>query len=133
MNNEQILENLLKGDKYEAAKCIEAINNWNKEESDFPIEELNKYIRFDRWKYSEFNFENEMIIKDFFPQFVLDIFFAVKEFKKNSRNELLYDQETFAQLYNMPVSSQDEKAKVVYDFAFQRYFENSKIVMKENE
>jgi hypothetical protein len=131
-SNEDILDLLQKDLEYKAEYEISLLNQWDKNKSDFPIDRLTELVRFDKWKYSDFNFMNEQFITEFFPQFVLDIFFAVKEFKKNSRNELLHDQELFAQLYNMPVGSQEEKAKVVYEFSFQRYFENSNIVMKEN-
>lgn len=130
MSNEEILEKLYESDCYDADKCIEDLKQFDKTKSDFPNDKLIDYVRFDRWNYSDFNFENEMFIKDFFPQYVLDIFFAVKEFKKNSRTELLDDQETFAKLYNMPYKSQEEKANVVYHFVFNRYFENSNLNLK---
>lgn len=127
MTNTEILNKLNEGACYDANKCISLLTQFDKSESEFPMENLNTYVRFDRWNYEDFNFENEMFIKEFFPNYVLDIFFEVKDFKKNSRNELLEDQEVFAKLYNMPVSSQNEKANVVYNFAFNRYFEHSNL------
>ena len=127
MTNIEILDKLNKGACYDASECISLLTQFDKSESEFPIENLNTYVRFDRWNYEDFNFENEMFIKEFFPNYVLDIFFEVKDFKKNSRNELLEDQELFAKLYNMPVGSQNEKANVVYNFAFNRYFEHSNL------
>ena len=102
MTNIEILDKLNKGACYDASECISLLTQFDKSESEFPIENLNTYVRFDRWNYEDFNFENEMFIKEFFPNYVLDIFFEVKDFKKNSRNELLEDQELFAKLYNLP-------------------------------
>lgn len=127
MTNIEILNKLNEGACYDANECISLLTQFDKSESEFPMENLNTYVRFDRWNYEDFNFENEMFIKEFFPSYVLDIFFEVKDFKKNSRNELLEDQEVFAKLYNMPVGSQNEKANVVYNFAFNRYFERSNL------
>lgn len=133
MTNEEILDKLQQDTEYIGEKQLNWLNQWNDAESEFPVDRLPELIRFDRWIYLDFNFDNEEIIRNKLPDYVLDIYFEMKEFKKNSRNELLPDQELFAKLYSLPKATQDEKSTVVYKFMFSRYFGNSKINKKENK
>lgn len=133
MTNEEILDKLQKDTEYIGEKQLNLLNQWNDTESEFPVDRLPELIRFDRWIYLDFNFDNEEIIRNKLPDYVLDIYFEMKEFKKNSRNELLPDQELFAKLYSIPCNSQDEKSTVVYKFVFSRYFKNGKIKLDKKE
>lgn len=133
MTNEEILDKLQKDTEYNADNQLELLSQWDKAESEFPVDRLPDLIRFDRWNYSDFNFENEEIVKDYLPPYVLDMYYAVKDFKKNYRNELLPDQELFAKLYGLPKATQDEKSTVVFKFVFNRYFENSNINVNKKE
>ena len=133
MTNEEILDKLQQDIEYNADNQLSLLSQWNNNESEFPVDRLPELIRFDRYKYSDFNFDNEDIIRNKLPNYALDMYFAMKDFKKNSRNELLPDQELFAKLYSLPKATQDEKSTVVYKFIFSRYFGNSKINKKENK
>lgn len=133
MNNEEILNKLNDNDEASNSQNVYAFKKyiplWNKEESEFPIAELERYIKFQYWDKKDFNFENELLIRNHLPQCVLDIFFELKEFRSNSRTELLPSQETFARLYAYPTETQDDKAYVVCKFAIQQYLNNSEIIL----
>ena len=61
MTNEEILDKLQKDTEYNADNQLELLSQWDKAESEFPVDRLPDLIRFDRWNYSDFNFENEEI------------------------------------------------------------------------
>lgn len=121
MTNKEILEALEKrgeienNHSYNAEQVALSLCEWDKSEA-FPIDELQRYVRFNEWTFEDFSFENENVIKDVLPAFVLDIFFMVKNFRSNRRNELTSDEKTYAQIKGLPYNTQDEKALCVYEF-----------------
>jgi hypothetical protein len=135
MTNNEILNILLERgtDSESATHSVNALNAkkylpmWNNEEGLFPHEELEKYIRMNEWTKEDFNYDTELVLKDTLPPFVLDIFFEVKDFRSDHRNELLSTQEVFARLYGYPYNTQDEKAFCVFKCAFQEYLNASRL------
>lgn len=139
LSNEEILKHLEKRDgeydteRTQAGHSVNAemvrlcISDWDNGQFFFPHVELRRYIRFAEWTAKDFNFENEMLIQKYLPDFVHDIFFEMKEFRENSRRELLSTQEAFGRMMGLPYKTQDEKALVVYNYAYQKYYEDSKI------
>ena len=79
------------------------------------------------WTYEDFCYETELVIGKYLPKFCLDMFFEVKDFRRNSRNELTSSQEAFARLMGLPYNTQDEKALCVYKFAISRFYNNSEL------
>lgn len=135
MTNTEILEKLMnRATEYNPASkesvnaqmVVEYLPKWDGAEP-FPVNQLERYIRMNEWTYEDFNIETEMAIRQVLPDYVLDIFFNVKEFRENSRNELLSYQETFARLYGLPYNTQDEKALCVFKCAISRFLNNSEI------
>lgn len=127
MSNQKILQALQNSEYSENAKTFTSqIGKWDKSET-FPYKDLKQYLKLHQWEYNDFNFENELLIQEFLPAFVLDIFFAMKEFRDNSRMELTSVQETYARIYGYPHKTQDEKAFCLYEYLFNRYYENSEI------
>lgn len=131
MNNIEILKHL--EDEYGSASAVKTyLSQWNKDESQFPIEEVFRYIQFNTWEVEEFSFRVENIIRKVLPDYMLDVFFKVKEFKSNSRNELLPCEEVYAKVMGFPAKTQDDKAFVTYRYHFHNYYERSKLKGKES-
>lgn len=125
-NNQMILLDL--GQANDNAKAVKRLlPKWKKDESDFPIDDIKKYIKMQFWEYKDFDFEMELLIKEYLPDFMLDIFFEMKEFRKNKRNELSSSVEFMAKLNGFPMETQDDKAFCLYNYMFLRYFENSQL------
>jgi hypothetical protein len=143
INNGQILEELLKriddlpdeeqelfDDDDETQSSVNGeqfrkyMKDWDMSEP-FPYADTKKYIRMNEWKKKDFSYENESIIVDKLPSFVHDVYFKVKEFRSNSRNELLSTEEMWARMMGYPYKTQDEKAFCLYQYAFQYHYERS--------
>lgn len=123
-NDKDLNEILQNGNSINAEMFKRNIVNWDKSE-DFPIDEIKRYLRFNEWTKKDFDFENEMLIKEYLPDFFHDVFFKIKEFRSNSRNELVSTQRVFAKIMGMPMNTQDEKALVTYEYALQKFYNNS--------
>lgn len=126
-NNQMILLDLGQATDNNAEVVKRLLPKWKKEESDFPVDDIMKYIKMQFWKYEEFDFEMEILIKEYLPDFMLDIFFEMKEFRKNKRNELSSSVEFVSKLNGYPMETQDDKAYCLYNYMFLRYFENSQL------
>ena len=125
-NNQMILVDL--GQANNNAEAVKRLlPKWKKDESDFPVDDIKKYIKMQFWEYKDFDFEMELLIKEYLPDFMLDIFFEMKEFRKNKRNELSSSVEFMAKLNGFPMETQDDKAFCLYNYMFLRYFENSQL------
>ena len=85
MTNQQIIEQLKNAtDNASAVKAL--LPQWDKSEV-FPEEELETCIKLHKWFYNDFDYEMELILKNYLPQWMMDVFFDMKEFRSNSRNE----------------------------------------------
>lgn len=135
MTNEEILEQLMsrsgdiktaENESVNAHQCVEYLPQWDASEP-FPVENIERYIRMNEWTYEDFCYETELVIGRHLPKFCLDMFFEVKDFRRNSRNELTSSQEAFARLMGLPYNTQDEKALCVYKFAISRFYNNSEL------
>ena len=125
-NNQMILLDLSQANNNaEAVKCL--LPKWKKDESDFPVDDITQYIKMQFWEYKDFDFEMELLIKEYLPDFMLDIFFEMKEFRSNKRNEISSSVEFMAKLKGYPMETQDDKAFCLYNYMFLRYFENSQL------
>jgi len=108
---------------------LEVIKKWDTTEP-FPSDKCLSCIKLNQWYFNEFDYTTQKLIQQFLPPFMLDCFFALKEFRDGSRNELLSTQKAYARLMALPMSTQDEKAYVVYKFNFEQFYENSEINIK---
>lgn len=124
--NENILKKLEDRTKSNAEQFKTYLSQWSKKDK-FPCNELKRYIRFNEWEYKDFGFENELLVRKHLEDWVLDVFFEVKEFRQNSRNELTSTQFAYAKLTGYPCDTQNEKAFCVYTWAFDRYFGETEI------
>lgn len=128
MNNNDILEALDEAEGTDNAQAVlELLPKWNKTESEFPIDDLIRYVKMHQWEYEDFTFDMENALLAVLPKFVHDIFFDLKEFRDNSRNELTSTCEAFARINAWPRTTQDEKAWCQYKYSFNKYYENSNI------
>jgi len=126
-NNNQLILLDLQNSVKNAEDVKRLLPKWNKEESNFPVDDIKQYIKMQFWEYSDFDFEMEELVKEYLPDFMLDIFFEMKEFRKNKRNELSSSVEFLSNLMGYPMKTQDDKAFCLYNYMFQRYFENSQL------
>ena len=125
-NNQLILLDLQKAnDNAEAVKRL--LPKWNKTEEPFPEETIMQYIKMQFWEYKDFDFEMEELIKEYLPGYMVDIFFEMKEFRRNKRNEISSSVEFMAQLKGYPMQTQDDKAFCLYNYMYLRYFNNSQL------
>lgn len=121
--NQEILEKLESTSDDENAQVVkELIGSWDKSES-FPIDQAKRYVKMQQWSYDKFSFAMELEIKKTFPQWFLKVFFDMKEFRSNSRNELTSSCETLSKINGYPMKTQDDKAFCQYDYSLRKYFE----------
>lgn len=121
--NQEILEKLEStGDDENARVVKELIGSWDKSES-FPIDQAKRYVKMQQWSYDKFSFAMELEIKKTFPQWFLKVFFDMKEFRSNPRNELTSSCETLSKINGYPMKTQDDKAFCQYDYSLRKYFE----------
>lgn len=136
MTNKEIEDKLLLRDNEEDVKDGHSVNaemfkkyikHWNNAEYEFPIDDIKRYIRLNEWTQKDFSFENELLISKYLPPFIHDVFFELKSFRENSRNELVSDQKAFARIMGYPMNTQDEKAFCIYEYALQLFYNRSEI------
>lgn len=121
--NQEILEKLESTSDDENARVVkELIGSWDKSES-FPIDQAKRYVKMQQWSYDKFSFAMELEIKKTFPQWFLKVFFDMKEFRSNPRNELTSSCETLSKINGYPMKTQDDKAFCQYDYSLRKYFE----------
>ena len=143
MKNTQILKKLEKAEENNYETFCELISQWNKNESEFPNDlEVKKYIKLDKWSKEELEkIKTEMLIKQYLPDYFLDIYFEMKEFRYNPRRELTSSQRGYARLmgYNLDFienetkeERQNRKAAVVYDWSISKYLNDSKLNKGDN-
>ena len=125
MTNQEIIT-LLKTAATNAYAAKEYLPQWDKSES-FPGDDIPTAIKMHQWNYEDFNFEMERIIKNFLPDYMLDVFFDVKEFRSNKRNELTSTCEAYSKIMGYPMETQDDKAYCQYMYSFSKYYENSQL------
>ena len=120
--NPEILEILEKcnGDE-NAAQVKEIIGLWDKSEA-FPVDQVKRYIKMHEWSYNKFSFSMESEIAKTLPKWFMNVFFDVKEFRSNPRNELTSTCETMSKIQGYPMKTQDDKAFCQYDYSLRKYF-----------
>ena len=120
--NPEILEILEKcnGDE-NAAQVKEIIGSWDKSEA-FPVDQVKRYIKMHEWSYNKFSFSMESEIAKTLPKWFMNVFFDVKEFRSNPRNELTSTCETMSKIQGYPMKTQDDKAFCQYDYSLRKYF-----------
>lgn len=123
--NQNILNELMHANN-NATAVKEYLPQWDKSEQ-FPVDTLKQYIKMQFWEYKDFDFEMEEIVKEYLPDFMTDVFFEMKEFRRNKRNELSSSVEFMSKLNGYPMETQDDKAFCLYNYMFLRYFENSQL------
>lgn len=121
--NTEILEILegCNGDE-NAAQVKEIIGLWDKSEA-FPVDQAKRYIKMHEWSYNKFGFSTEFEIAKTLPKWFLKVFFDMKEFKSNPRNELTSTCETLSKINGYPMKTQEDKAFCQYDYSLRKYFE----------
>lgn len=142
MTNEEILEKLAKyadddpafqldeDHSYNAEVFKQVICDWDVSDP-FPADQLKRYIRFAEWTYKDFDYENELLVAKYLPDYCHDIFFKMKIFRENRRNELSSTQVVFSKMMGFKFETQDEKAACLYEYWLQAFYENSQIHKKD--
>ena len=115
MSNTEILDILLESEYDENLQAFkDNILNWDLSEP-FPIEDVDKYIKIHQWHIlTGFTFEVERKLMSVLPKYFLNVFFEMKQFRTNPRNELLSFQEVFAKLYNLEKETFEQESLIVY-------------------
>ena len=137
MTNQEILDKLIlrdtdreseqfdaKNRSYNAQSVKKYLEQWNASESAFPINEVKRYIRLNEWQRDDFDTHTELVLQRQLPKWFMLVFINMKQFRSNSRNELSSQEEAFGKLMGYPMNTQDEKAFVLYDAAYQKYINN---------
>ena len=145
MNNTEILNNLKNcNDEDNFKKCKELLPLWNNNESTFPSDlSVKNFIKLDKWSFEELNqISTELFINKYLAPHMKDVYYIMKEFRSNSRNELTYDQEAYAKImgYNLDWNEkendedrQNKKATILYEHSIYRFFNNSKLKGNNND
>lgn len=119
----EILENT-NGDE-NAGQVKEILQLWDKSE-EFPVDQAKRYIKMHEWSYNKFGFSMELALKGVVPEWFMNVFFDVKEFRSNPRNELTSTCEAMSKIQGYPMKTQDDKAFCQYDYSLRKYFNSSK-------
>lgn len=120
--NQEILEILENSNGNEnAAQVKEIIGLWDKSEA-FPVDQAKRYIKMHEWSYDKFSFFMESEIAKTLPKWFMNVFFDVKEFRSNPRNELTSTCEAMSKIQGYPMKTQDDKAFCQYDYSLRKYF-----------
>ena len=125
MTNQEILT-LLKTAATNPYAVKEFLPKWDKSEpfpSDFDT--LKTCIKMNTWLHNDYDFDMEMLVIEYLPNYMLDVFFDMKEFISNSRNELTTTCRAQSRLYGYPMETQADKAFCQYDYSLRKYFEHS--------
>ena len=120
--NTEILEILesCSGDE-NAAQVKEIIGLWDNSEA-FPVDQAKRYIKMHEWSSNKFGFSMEYEIAKTLPKWFMNVFFDVKEFRSNPRNELTSTCEAMSKIQGYPMKTQDDKAFCQYDYSLRKYF-----------
>lgn len=137
MTNQEILDKLMlrdtdreseqfdaKNRSYNAQSVKKYFEQWNANESAFPINEVKRYIRLNEWQRDDFDMHTELVLQRQLPKWFMLVFTKMKQFRSNSRNELSLQEEAFGKIMGYPMNTQDEKAFVLYDAVYQKYVNN---------
>lgn len=130
MTNQEIIEQL-KNSNSNASDIRELLPQWDKSEP-FPVDELEVCIKMHQWKREDFDFEMELLVKEYLPAFMLDVFFDVKEFRSNIRNEVSTTCAGFCKIQGYPMQTQDDKAFCQFKYSFMKYYMDSKLKINNN-
>ncbi len=125
MHNQEIIKRLTEA--LDNAVAVKAhLQLWDESES-FPsdFDTLKVCIKMNKWFYNDFDYEMELLVKKYLPDYMLDVFFDMKEFKSNSRNELTSSCRLISKTRGYPMETQDDKAFCQYDYSLRKYFEHS--------
>ena len=124
--NEEILQELESvSDNENAAAVKENLPLWDTSEA-FPMDQAKRYIKMHQWSYDKFGFSTELVLQKALPKWFLKVFFDMKEFKSNPRNELTSTCEALSKINGYPMTTQEDKAFCQYDYSLRKYFESSK-------
>lgn len=137
MTNQEILDKLMLRDtdreaeqfdaqnrNYNAQSVKKYLEQWNAEESTFPINDVKRYIRLNEWQLADFDTHTELVIQKHLPKWFLLVFTKMKQFRSHTKAELNSQEEAFGKLMGYPMNTQDEKAFVLYDAIYQKYVNN---------
>lgn len=125
MSNEEILNKLRDTSGDDNAKAVkELLPQWNKEEP-FPVVDALAYIRMQEWTYDTFGYAMEKVITNNLPEWFLRVFFDMKEFRSNKRNELASTCVLVSKMKGYPMKTQDDKAFCLYNYALQKYYKEA--------
>lgn len=120
MSNNDIIKELQYADN-NAEAVKKYLPSWNKAEA-FPKDCLETCIKMHTWTYEDFSFKMERLITEYLPAFMLRVFFDMKEFRSNSRNELTSTCTALSKVQGYPMKTQDDKAFCQFKYSFSKYF-----------
>lgn len=121
--NEEILQILESTNSDENADQVkEILGLWDNSEQ-FPLDQAKRYIKMHQWSYDKFNFSMESALLKVLPEWFIRVFFDIKEFRRNPRNELTSSCETMSKIQGYPMKTQDDKAFCQYDYSLRKYYE----------
>jgi len=120
MINADIIKELRESaDNASAVKAL--LPQWNKDQS-FPMECIKECIKMQKWFKNDFDYKMEKLIREYLPEFMIQVFFDMKEFRSNSRNELTSTCEAISKIKGYPMETQDDKAFCQYEYSFEKYY-----------
>ena len=126
MTNKEIL-NIIKKNPSDIDIFKTNIDQWDLSKGKVKVKDITKVIRFDLWTKKDFNYDNERRITKYLPDYMLDIFFEMKEIKKQPHLILNSFQMAYARLQNYPINEENEKSYCAYMYFYDMYVNNSKI------
>lgn len=126
MTNKEIL-NIIKKNPSDIDIFKTNIDQWDLSKGKVKVKDITKVIRFDLWTKKDFNYNNERRIAKYLPDYMLDIFFEMKELKKQPYLILNSFQMAYARLQNYPMNEENEKSYCAYMYFYDMYVNNSKI------
>lgn len=132
MTNQEILDKLLLRQEedtegitvesrcsFNGTMCNKYLVQWNKNESDFPMQDIQKYIRMNEWSAGDFNTSLAIFFMTNLPKWFYAVYSGMENFISNTRNELSSLVFSYAKLMGYPMNTQAEKAFCLYNYLIQ--------------
>lgn len=119
-SNKKIIESL-KINSGNAAAVKSDLSMWDHTDK-FPESNLLMLIKMHQWKYEDFDYTMEKLIRNVLPEFMLKVFFELKEFRSNKRNELASTCAVLSKIKGYPMQTQDDKAFCLYEYSLEKYY-----------
>lgn len=125
MSNKEILKQLKKNSS--AKIFAKNIVKWDLTNGKMSSDDAHELVRLDKWQAEDFTFDNELRIAKYLPDWMLDVYFEMKDYKKAPYPFITSQIRAFAKLMSYPCTEDHEKDFCMFEHWYQIYESDPKI------